>query len=96
MSCDSVKFQKFHDLVVSGVDYEDAIKEVEELPDDYVLGEEEKALFDALFHMESVLDHMKTIPKEQLPKEELNMLYQKLREFTESDNRSNDPEHEMI
>jgi len=52
VSCDSVKFQKFHDLVVSGVDYEDAIKEVEELSDDYVLGEEEKTLFDALFHTE--------------------------------------------
>lgn len=95
MSCDSVKFQKFHDLVVSGVDYEDAIKEVEELSDDYVLGEEEKTLFDALFHTESILDYIKTIPKEQIPKEGLNVLYQKLQEFTESDNHSNDPEHEM-
>ena len=96
MSCDPARFQRFHDLVVSGVDYEDAIKEVEELPDDYVLGEEEKTLFDALFHVESVLDCIKTIPKEQIPKEGLNVLYQKLQEFSESENWSNDPEREIV
>lgn len=75
------KFIRFRELVLSGVDYEDAIKETEGLSDDYVLDDASRELFDALFKTEALLDHLATIPEEQRPTEELNMMREALEGF---------------
>ena len=74
------KFQKFHSLVKSGVDYGDAIKQVEGT-EDYVLSDTDRELFDALFCVDSFLDSLSDVPKAALPQKELDLLSEKLSEI---------------
>ena len=77
------KFERFHELVINGMDYESAIKNIENLPNDYVLSEEDKELFDILFKTEALLNSIEKMPEESRPKKELELLFQKLKEAEE-------------